>query len=72
MKKFDNYITFLHIKMDNPDEEDLEKQIAVLQAYRDIKVEEIYEAVNELEKIFAEYNLNIFNKIRLDLFEKYG
>lgn len=62
--------------MDNSDLETdaLETQIAVLQAYRDIKIEKLYEALNDLENLFMEYNINIsdITKIRLNLFQKYG
>jgi len=69
---------FLHIKMDNPDLETeidgLETQLAVLQAYRDIKVEKLHEALNDLENLFMEYNINIsdITRIRLNIFQKYG
>jgi hypothetical protein len=56
------------------DNTDLETQLAVLQVYRDIKVEKLYEELEELEKLFMEYNINIidFNNIRLNLIKKYG
>jgi hypothetical protein len=64
--------------MDNPDLETeidgLETQLAVLQAYRDIKVEKLHEALNDLENLFMEYNINIsdITRIRLNIFQKYG